>query len=352
MSKFNFNAPITDMTSYGLVALNVIQNIDCNVFPINHPSQNIYKNNPKKQDFIFQKIRNVEFDPSLPSVRLYHQFSLAESIGRDKRIGWPIFELDTFTDLEKSHLKSLDHIFVCSSWAKQIVIDNGINIPVDVVPLGVDRNIFHENINPENSNNKSNKRYTFLSCGKYEERKGQRQIVDAFNLAFNSADDVHLLISMHNQFMQKNQFNEVVKSFKETKLGDKISFIGPFETQEELARYMAFSDCGVFPSKAEGWGLETLEMMSCGNPVIVSDYSAHTEYCNNENSILIPVNETTVAYDGVWFHGQGKWAKIETDILVEKMRHAYKSRQLNPNGIKTAKEFSWQNTCEKIASFI
>lgn len=350
MSKFNFNAPITDMTSYGLVALNVIENSDCDIFPINQVSIHGYDN--QKHVALTKRLDQSNLDPSLPSVRLYHQFSLAESIGRGKRIGWPIFELDQFNARELAHLKSLDHIVVCSNWAKTIIEQNGITTPTTVAPLGVDRNIFSESM-PSNKSSFSGEwlrkpRYCFLSCGKYELRKGQDQIVEAFNAAFEASDSVHLWLSMHNQFIAKNKLDEIKSKFKRTKLGDKISFIGPFRYQSELANFMRAADCGVFPSKTEGWGLETLEMMSCGKPVIVSNYSGHTEYCNDKNSILIPVSKFTEAYDGIWFHGQGGWADIETDILIEKMRYAYKERPDNPHGIETANAFSWQNTCHNL----
>ena len=49
-----------------------------------------------------------------PSLRIWHQHSLAEHIGKGTRIGFPIFELDRFTERELHHLESVDKIFVCS----------------------------------------------------------------------------------------------------------------------------------------------------------------------------------------------------------------------------------------------
>ena len=51
------------------------------------------------------------------------------------------------------------------------------------------------------------------------------------------------------------------------------------------------ADCGLFPARAEGWNLELLEMMACGKQVIATNYSAHTEFCTKENSILIESDE-------------------------------------------------------------
>lgn len=341
---FNFSAPITDMTSYGLVALNVVDNSTCTTFPIRtHFSENFTSSKAFSKQIIEKIKNNHPFNPNIPSVRLYHQFSLAESIGRGRRIGWPIFELDTFNNIEMNHLNSVDHIIVCSEWAKGVLINNGIDLPSTIAPLGVNTNVFY----PRST--VPNQPYSFFSCGKFEKRKGQEQIVEAFNLAFNDSDDVILYISMHNQFMDIDTLKSKKNEMLSTKLGSKIKFVGPFPTQDALSHFMGITSCGIFPSKAEGWGLETLEMMATGKPVIVSNYSAHTEYCNSNNSILIPVTRTELAYDGIWFHGQGNWGVINTSDIVDRMRYAYKNGIYeNQHGLLTAQKFSWKNTVEKL----
>ena len=81
------------------------------------------------------------------------------------------------------------------------------------------------------------------------------------------------------------------------------------ETQQ-VYNIMSQVDCGVFPSRGEGWNLELLEMMSAGKHVVATDYSAHTEFCTKENSGLVSISDVEPAFDGKWFFGQGNWAKI------------------------------------------
>jgi hypothetical protein len=124
---------------------------------------------------------------------------------------------------------------------------------------------------------------------------------------------------------------------------------------------MKQSTCGVFPSRAEGWNLELLEMMSCGKPVIATNYSAHTEFCNEENTLLIEIDSMETASDGKWFNGNvGEWASLEGnafDTLVSHMRDVYSDWQesrllVNEEGIRTAVDFSWDRTAEKIKEAI
>ena len=119
---------------------------------------------------------------------------------------------------------------------------------------------------------------------------------------------------------------------------------------------MRQADCGVFPSRAEGWNLEAIEMLACGKELIATDYSAHTEFCTDENSRLIQIEEKETAYDGIWFHGQGSWAAInplQVEQLVEHMRAVHKKKQetgkiYNENGVETAKKFNWKKTADVI----
>ena len=95
--------------------------------------------------------------------------------------------------------------------------------------------------------------------------------------------------------------------------------------------------------------------MSCGKHVISTDYSAHTEFCNADNCNLVDITNLEPAQDGVWFHGHGKWASIgsqQKDQIVEHMRKIHRIKQegdlpQNIEGIKTARQFSWQNSAKK-----
>jgi glycosyltransferase involved in cell wall biosynthesis len=117
---------------------------------------------------------------------------------------------------------------------------------------------------------------------------------------------------------------------------------------------MAKIDCGVFPSRGEGWNLEALELMACGKHVIVTDYSAHTEFCTKDNANLVTITEKELAFDNKWFHGQGNWAKIgepqieQTANYMKDFHVNNKRSEINHRGIETALEFSWDNTARKI----
>lgn len=328
---------------YGIVGLNVAANLkDCSIYPIGNIDCPL-KLAPAIKEGISRGELMVNKDK--PSLRIFHQFSLAEHVGRKWHVGFPIFELDKFTPVELAHMHAQDQLFVCSEWAQAILEDTIPSVPVDVVPLGVDREIFHEC----RAGLRSNK-FTFMCVGKWEKRKGHDIIMTAFHKVFKCNKDVRLVMCCDNPFLQDAEFRWI-KPYQRL-LGSQVEFVNRFQTQEELADLINRADCGLFPARAEGWNLELLEFMSMGKHVIATDYSGHTEFCNAENCNLIPVKELEPAVDNIWFHGQGNWAKLgqdQFDCLCDNMLKVYKNGpSVNLNGISTAKHYSWQNTCNCI----
>lgn len=359
-SKFlNLNCPINSL-SYGLVGYNILKEvskkIDVTLFPIGQIQMDEDKDQKLLQSCLDQ---NKSFKNLAPSLRIFHQFSMAESIGWGCRIGFPIFELDDFNEREINHMQSLDYIFVCSQWAKTIVVNKlGFKeSQVEVIPLGVDRLIFNENIQPTFTKSET----VFLNIGKWEIRKGHDFLLEAFNKTFSKEDNVVLVMHSECPF-DKERTQQWMNYYKNSKLGDKIFFVEQrVPSQKLVASLIKSADCCVFPSRAEGWGLPLLESLSIGKPIITTNYSGQTEFVNKNNALLIDIDHFEQAFDPPWFDPDrgtvGNWAQLgskQLDQFCGYMKNIHKIRQsqgfsmLNTSGILTAKEFSWENTCNKI----
>ena len=355
--KFNITAPVNQL-GYGVTGFNVtksLMELGHNVALFTLGPVDV----PKEHHDLLRQCANNSVMPDFkaPSIRIWHQFDMAEFVGSGTKIGFPIFELDKFTEREIHHLAHPEKYFVCSQWAKDVLIENLYNAykwddigeRTHVIPLGVDRDIFRENI--------SNRKETiFFNAGKWEIRKGHDIIVKAFNKAFNEDDNVELWMMCDNPFFDSEENFKWERLYKGSGLGDKIRTIPRQETQKEVYNIMSQTDCGVFPARAEGWNLELLEMMSCGKSVIATGYSGHTEFCNSENFMIVETGDLEEAQDGKWFRGQGNWASIgdkQIDQIAEYMREVHKLKQaddlkINQAGVDTAKKFSWTNTAKKI----
>lgn len=359
--SINLSCPINQL-GYGLSGLNITKSLidlkqDVCLFPLgNIEAPDEYT------DMLKSAIGSSRTpDWKAPSIKIWHQHDMAQFVGNGTKYGFPIFELDRFTDIELHHLHYLDNWIVTSQWGKDIIIESLSKIRGEdyvkehthIVPLGVDRQVFREAT--------SHKEETiFFNCGKWEIRKGHDVLVKAFNEAFNEDDNVELWMMCDNPFYPEDENFKWERLYRSSKLGEKVRIIPRQKTQRDVYNIMTQTDCGVFPARAEGWNLELLEMMSCGKNVIATNYSAHTEFCNKDNCLLVDTEEKEDAVDGFWFRGQGQWASIkekEISSLAEHMRTVHEQKKtdnlkMNQSGVDTAKQFSWKNSAQKVIEAI
>jgi glycosyltransferase involved in cell wall biosynthesis len=355
MNKLNVNCPI-GKTGYGITSLNIVKELDkinnlqVSLFPIGNSME---LNADNEKEAISRLVKNSEnFDSKSPCLKIWHQFDLANRIGSGKYFSFPFFEVDKLIPKEKTHLNSCDGIFVASQWAKEVLLRNDINKPIFVSPLAVDLSIFSmpPKIRIANEN------YTFFHIGKWEYRKSHDFLIKCFDQAFDVNDKVELWLLPHNPFLSKQEENNWINLVSNSKLKSKIKIFDRLPTQYHLAEFIFQADCGLFLSRAEGWNNEILESMALNKPIIATFYSAHTEYCNEDNAYLVHVDEDEIANDGKWFHGIGSWAKLghnELDQTINYMRYVYNNNIThNKKGLETAQKYTWTNTVSIIENTI
>lgn len=348
--NLNLFCPING-TGYGITSLNITKalskSLNISLFPI---GSNMECNNQQDTDLVKTLLTNSsEFSYSSPCLKIWHQYDLATRIGNGHYYTFPFFEIDKLTKREIHHLNYSDFIFVASDWGKNILKNNGVKKPIYTAPLGVDMEIFSV---PTNKIRFESPNYKFFHIGKWEHRKSQDVLLKAFDAAFDINDNVELHLLPFNPFLNEKENQYWFDLVDNCKLKDKIKIFGRLETQYHLAEFIDRCDCGVFVSRAEGWNNEIIESMAMNKPVIVTNYSAHTQYCNKDNAYLVDITETELANDGKWFNGFGNWAKIgqsEFEQIVHHMKYVYTNRiDSNPNGVLTAKNHSWENTANII----
>ena len=349
--KINLMTPINQL-GYGVAGLNILKALQAETNVALHMIGQPQVTSQQDADAVTRGLEAAKtFDPEAPCVKIWHQNQMAEFVGKGEHIGFPIFELDTLTDIEKHHLQSCDRLFVCSQWAKSVIHDaydwSASRQEVNVVPLGVDSDVF-KSATPRNTD-----KTIFFNCGKWEIRKGHDILIEAFKRTEMHDPNVELWMMCTNPFNSPEEENKWKMLYNHP----KVRIIPRAETQKEVYNIMAQVDCGVFPSRGEGWNLELLEMMAAGKHVIATDYSAHTEFCTKENCGLVSINNKEPAHDGKWFFGQGNWAKISEreifDLAIE-MQSFIVDRKgtTNESGVKTARQFSWQNSAKEIIKHV
>lgn len=347
----NLHCPVTNSTGYGISSHNIFRGLQQNgynihLFPIGQAS---VESEEDKADILnILRETNTKWNKNNPCLKIWHQYDLSHRIGSGRYGSLIFFELNRLNDIEKNMINNLDVVFVASKWGKQVLLDNDITTEIVVSPLAVNTNIFQKVL----TTNKDNDKYVFINIGKWELRKGHDFLIEAFNNAFTEQDNVELWMLNHNFFLTENEQKIWQNLYLKSKLGSKIKIFPRQKTHQDLAQIINLADCGIFPARAEGWNNEILEVMAMDKPIITTNYSAHTEYCTDKNSYLINIDSLCDAKDDKFFNGFGQWALLgdhQLEQTTEYMRLVYSENiRNNPEGLRTAKSYSWKNTAKII----
>jgi glycosyltransferase involved in cell wall biosynthesis len=269
---------------------------------------------------------------------------------------WAIFESDKLPNyLIEYYQKYAKLLWVPSQWGKEVLINNGIaEAMIDVVPEGVDANQYHPYL--RGSIDKKGEPFRFLSIGKFEERKGYRELLEAFKLAFDNSPEVELVIKADYFLDPENKKQQCVNLINEVGLTN-VKLIWGELTTVQLFELYNFADVYVTATRAEGWGLPIIEAAATGLPIIAPFYSGHTEFLKHLESSVLKVEHQLVEIDDFEFKKFwptedqvfGKWAFTDIQKLAQKLKFiSINAEEFSKDSILNAslidKNFDWKNS--------
>lgn len=350
--KINVTCPV-NTTSYGYVSsyfMKGLLELGCDVKHV--PMFSEHEIDEDLSPYLNKILGDFRFHHDATSLKIWHQHDMTGFTGNGKKVGFPIFELETFNDRESHSLRYPDFLFVASKWAKERLLANNISSEdnIFVVPLGFNEDIFIPCKMPKSEHT------IFGNFGKWEVRKGHDVLYKAFCDAFGKKDngEVYLIMVPSNRFLtdSERRYWENLYSGSDS----RVKILPRQPSQSLVYKIMSQIHCAVFPARAEGWNLEALESLAIGKHLIITDCTAHSEYASDKNSRLIKMSSGfEKAEDGKFFNGSSYWRKFGSDEheqLVEHMRSVHRERMsgnlsVNTAGIETVKNFTW-GKCSKI----
>ena len=211
------------------------------------------------------------------------------NLGRDLlndcyNIGFWAWELPDFPSEWALASRYLDAIWTPSQFCKQ-AIESQVDIPVHVLPHAVWQELDFEegSLDIDIDFNK----YTFCTmfdCLSVPERKNVKATITAFEAAFLGVSDVQLVIKVVN-LENQNTFSRYLKD--KVKSNNAIKLLPKYLDRHEIYRFLKQSDCFVSLHRSEGFGLAIAEAMLLGKPVIATNWSGNTDFCNTQNTFLV-----------------------------------------------------------------
>ena len=173
----------------------------------------------------------------------------------------------------------------------------------------------------------------FLTCFDFHSsvaRKNPLAAVRAFQTAFpKSRTDVRLVIKTTPPVKSHwgDPENQMDKIEQIAALDHRIELIAEYYTFNRLLALIKACDCLVSAHRAEGFGLMPAYALGLGRPVMATDYSGTTDFCDINTSMPISRKMVPVSDQHVLHPIRGAvWAEIDLEDLVENMRSFERSK--------------------------
>lgn len=189
-------------------------------------------------------------------------------------IGFPVHEGSKVPPHWGEICNKVVRIMVPSRATKNLFHDAGVQVPIHVVPEGVNPDVFK--LEGEKKILKHNKKepFVFLSVnswtGEQNDRKGTDLLIRAFAEEFQPEENVLLYLKISTFWMlpfnaQQRMAPLLPKKGKIPTIAVDQQYLPP----EELPKLYRAADCFISPTMGEAWGMTIGEAMACGLPVVI-----------------------------------------------------------------------------------
>jgi len=199
-----------------------------------------------------------------------------------------------------------------SKASQALFVKYGLKTPSFVAGYGVDTDIFYF----EDRSKRDSERLKFLVWG--HKLTGRKNVLRTIN-AFISANlpDVDLEVKLRDRMSAS-----YVKSSDGT-IYSNITIYAQDWSRYQLASWLRSGDVLIYLSGGEGFGLQPLEAMATGLPVICTDTGGMKEYLSDDVAYLVPTTGRRIGdptYDSR-FSGTYTCEEPDYDAAVQWMRH-------------------------------
>ncbi len=164
-----------------------------------------------------------------------------------------------------------------------------------------------------------------LYLGSGDTRKNLGVLIQAWFLT-PAARRVPLVLAGHIPCTGSELFPDYRQLAHELRVQNSIIWLGPV-TEEEKAVLLSAAEVFVFPSLYEGFGLEPLEAMACGTPVVCADATSIPEVVKDAAVLVNPLDP-------------GAWSTAIGEVLDDPATTA----RLTDDGRDRASRLTWRAT--------
>jgi glycosyltransferase involved in cell wall biosynthesis len=258
--------------------------------------------------------------------------------------------------------QNYDEIWTPTQWNAATFQNSGLEVPIQVVPLGVNPRIYAPGpkgvmpLGMLRTTGLANtvevpSGFVFLSVFTPSFRKGTLQLLRAFEDAFSDDPEAGLILATTHCDPAKLPMPDPTSKAKVWVVEGRF-------TERDMANLYRSCDAYVSASLGEGWNLPYLEAAACGLPVIAPRNSSHPEIFGSDGFLFetdgfaeVPGSMSESAwFEGMPFSYLGPKAHAS---LVDVLRHV---RACGPDvkaqtmrlPVRAHVDYSWEKSLDKI----
>lgn len=262
---------------------------------------------PLLSSFLLEKSSIIQI---IPDKRIIHTTpeSLRRFTPNRKTVGYGTFEHPVAPPTWHKHLNKCGLVVYPSEFCENLFPE--VTVPRVVIPHAYDASLYNLDTPPLEELGG----FVFLAVGQWRDRKGLKELVQAYLKAFSYKDDVVLIIKTNSVNKASNYVEKLIHSESPNIVIDSEIY-----TDQEMARLYASADCVVLPSKGEGFGLPVLHALSVGCPVLCTLSGGLQTFAEHVEEIPICSTEFHTCIDNIPQFRKRRWPVIDTYILQQKL---------------------------------
>lgn len=227
-----------------------------------------------------------------------------------------------------------DRLITVSNYSKKDIVKT-LGFPeenIRIIPPAIDHSVYYKKFSVNNGilakYGLSGDDKILLYVGSERPRKNIPRLLESVRYLKTRIENVKLVKVGNAQMPGARQ--ELISLAKNLGIDSDILFLDQV-SESELVDFYNIADVFIFPSLYEGFGMPPLEAMACGCPVITSNVTSLPEVVGNAALTIEPTNIEDMA--------NAMYRVLTEENLKE---------ELVQNGYNRAKEFTWENSAQKL----